>query len=89
NYAAAPPELVRRALDIAAVCAEFGVPLRAAALRFPVGHPSVVSAVVGAASPEEVRDNAALFTYEIPDGLWSALVERGLLDEDIPLPAPV
>ncbi|QNA72570.1 aldo/keto reductase [Streptomyces sp. So13.3] len=89
NYAAAPPELVRRALDIAAVCAEFGVPLRAAALRFPFGHPSVVSAVVGAASPEEVRDNAALFTYEIPDGLWSALVERGLLDEDIPLPAPV
>lgn len=87
NYAAAPPELVRRALDIAAVCAEFGVPLRAAALRFPFGHPSVVSAVVGAASPEEVRDNAALFTYEIPGGLWSALVERGLLDEDIPLPA--
>ncbi|MDJ0344594.1 aldo/keto reductase [Streptomyces sp. H10-C2] len=86
NYAAAPPELVRRALDIAAVCAEFDVPLRAAALRFPFGHPAVVSAVVGAASPDEVRDNAALFSYGIPAALWPALVERGLLDEDIPLP---
>ncbi|MCZ4118233.1 aldo/keto reductase [Streptomyces sp. H39-S7] len=87
NYAAAPPGLVRRALDIADVCAEFGVPLRAAALRFPFGHPSVVSAVVGAATPEEVRDNAALFSYDIPAPMWTALVERGLLDEDIPLPA--
>ncbi|MEU3465750.1 aldo/keto reductase [Streptomyces sp. NPDC006733] len=86
NYAAAPPELVRRALDIADVCGEFGVPLRAAALRFPFGHPSVVSAVVGAATPEEVRDNAALFASEIPAAMWDALVERGLLDEDVPLP---
>lgn len=87
DYAAAPPELVRRALDIADVCGEFGVPLRAAALRFPFGHPSVVSAVVGAATPEEVRDNAALFSYDIPAAMWGALVGRGLLDADIPLPA--
>jgi D-threo-aldose 1-dehydrogenase len=87
DYAAAPPELVRRALDIADVCGEFGVPLRAAALRFPFGHPSVVSAVVGAATPAEVRDNAALFSYDIPDAMWASLVERGLLAEDIPLPA--
>ncbi|MEE4544602.1 aldo/keto reductase [Streptomyces sp. V4-01] len=86
NYAAAPPELLRRALDMAAVCAEFGVPLRAAALRFPFAHPSVACALVGAASAAEVRDNAAMFDHDIPDELWPALVERGLLDEDVPLP---
>ncbi|MCL2731603.1 MAG: aldo/keto reductase, partial [Actinomycetia bacterium] len=49
NYQAAPAELLRRAQELAVVCGEFGVPLRAAALRFPFGHPSVVAAVVGAA----------------------------------------
>jgi len=86
NYQAAPAELLRRAQELAAVCGEFGVPLRAAALRFPFGHPSVVAAVVGAAGAAEVRDNAALFGHDIPDAMWHALVARGLLDEDVPLP---
>jgi D-threo-aldose 1-dehydrogenase len=86
NYAAAPPGLLRRALEMAEVCAGFGVPLRAAALRFPFAHPSVVSAVVGAAGAAETRDNAEMFAYDIPDGLWHALVDRGLLDDDVPLP---
>ncbi|MEW2521942.1 aldo/keto reductase [Actinacidiphila alni] len=87
NYRQAPPEVLARAQAIEAVCAEFGVPLRAAALRYPFAHPSVVSALIGAASAAEVRDNAALFTYDIPDALWTALVARGLLDRDVPLPA--
>lgn len=86
NYEEAPPEIAERARRLAAVCAEFGVPLRAAALRFPFGHPAVASAVIGAAGPDEVRDNAEMFGYDIPDELWHALVERGLLDDDIPLP---
>ena len=86
NYAAAPPELLDRALKMAQVCAEFGVPLRAAALRYPFAHPSVVSAVVGAANPDEMRDNAEMFEHDIPDALWHALVDRGLLDADVPLP---
>ncbi|CAG6396813.1 aldo/keto reductase [Streptomyces cocklensis] len=86
DYAAAPQELLDRALDMAAVCGEFGVPLRAAALRYPFAHPSVVSALVGAASAAEVRDNTAMFDHDIPDAMWHALVERGLLDPDVPLP---
>ncbi|TKA08175.1 aldo/keto reductase [Actinacidiphila oryziradicis] len=86
NYEAAPPGILARAQALAAVCAEFGVPLRAAALRFPFAHPAVVSAVVGAAGPAEVRDNATMFSYPVPGGLWAALVERGLLGADLPLP---
>ncbi|WP_329371240.1 aldo/keto reductase [Streptomyces sp. NBC_00669] len=86
NYEAAPTDLIERAQHIQRVCAEFGVPLRAAALRYPFAHPSVVCAVVGAANEAEVRDNAALFDHAIPDDLWHALVERGLLDADVPLP---
>lgn len=86
NYAEAPADLLRRALDMAQVCGEFGVPLRAAALRFPFAHRTVVSALVGAASAAEARDNAEMFAHDIPDDMWHALVARGLLDKDVPLP---
>ncbi|MFH9422234.1 aldo/keto reductase [Streptomyces sp. NPDC017529] len=86
DYVPAPDALVERARRLGEVCAEFGVPLKAAALRFPFGHPAVAGALVGAASPEEARENADLFTYDIPDALWHALADRGLLDTDLPLP---
>ena len=68
------------------MCERHGVPLRAAALRFPFGHPAVVSAVVGASAPEEVRENAWLARLEIPDLLWRELAAEELLDAGLPLP---
>ncbi|MGI5351269.1 aldo/keto reductase [Streptomyces sp. CA-250714] len=89
DYRPASAQLLRRAQQMADVCERYGVPLRAAALRFPFGHPSVVSAVVGAAAPEEVRDNARLTRRRIPTALWQQLVAEGLLDDDLPLPTPL
>ncbi|MFG2225770.1 aldo/keto reductase [Streptomyces sp. NPDC048644] len=86
DYAPAPPAVLARARQLADICAEFGVPLKAAALRFPFGHPAVASAVVGAATADEAAQNAALFTHDIPDALWHTLVARGLLGPDLPLP---
>ncbi|MEW9519063.1 hypothetical protein AB0F14_20905 [Streptomyces tubercidicus] len=86
NYAPAPAPVLDRARQLAAVCAEFDVPLKAAALRFPFGRPAVAAAVVGAAAPDEMAENARLFTHHIPDALWHTLVARGLLDADLPLP---
>ncbi|MFF4697635.1 aldo/keto reductase [Streptomyces chattanoogensis] len=86
NYVPAPAALLERARQLAAVCDGFDVPLKAAALRFPFGHPAVASAVVGAAAPEEATENAALFARDIPDALWHTLVARGLLAPDLPLP---
>ncbi|MGY5130367.1 aldo/keto reductase [Streptomyces nigrescens] len=86
NYAPAPVPLLDRARQLGAVCAEFDVPLKAAALRFPFGHRAVAAAVVGAATPEEMAENARLLTRHIPDELWHTLVARGLLDPDLPLP---
>ncbi|MFE7544812.1 aldo/keto reductase [Streptomyces platensis] len=86
NYAPAPGPVLDRVRQLASVCAEFDVPLKAAALRFPFGHRAVAAAVVGAATPDEMAENARLFTHDIPDGLWHTLVARGLLDPDLPLP---
>ncbi|GAB2794112.1 aldo/keto reductase [Streptomyces daliensis] len=88
DYRPAPDTLVQRAQRLQEVCARHGVPLRAAALRFPSGHPSVASAVVGACSAEEVRDNVRLSAYDIPGAMWHDLVAEGLLDADLPLPTP-
>ncbi|MBD0744280.1 aldo/keto reductase [Streptomyces sp. CBMA152] len=73
DYAAAPPDLLDRALWLKAVCERHGVPLRAAALAFPLRHPAVASVLVGARSAAEVRDAAALFARPVPDALWEEL----------------
>jgi D-threo-aldose 1-dehydrogenase len=86
DYAQAPPQLVRRAQAMEAVCAVHGVSLPAAALQFPLGHPAVVSVVVGARSPEEVTAGARAFAGPVPPALWHDLRAAGLLDAGVPVP---
>jgi D-threo-aldose 1-dehydrogenase len=86
NYAPAAPELVVRAQRMQAVCARFGVPLRAAALQFPTFHPAVATVLVGARSAAEIAENARLFALDIPAELWHALRREGLIDPRAPLP---
>ncbi|MFE7333100.1 aldo/keto reductase [Streptomyces sp. NPDC057565] len=86
DYATAPLDLLSRALDLKAVCERHGVPLRAAALRFPFGHPAVASVLVGTRSATEARDAAAMLAHPVPDTLWAELKERGLLPADVPTP---
>ncbi len=86
DYAAAPDELLRLAMELKEVCERHGVPLRAAALRFPFGHPAVASVLVGTRNAAEVRDAAAMLHHPVPDVLWTDLRERGLLPEDVPTP---
>ncbi len=87
NYAPAPSELIDKALAIRDVCSSFEVPLRAAAIQFPLAHPSVATVVVGARTPAEVDDNLEMMACEIPSDLWAALKERGLMREEAPVPA--
>ncbi|MEX0875799.1 MAG: aldo/keto reductase [Actinomycetota bacterium] len=86
NYATAPSELVERALRIKSVCTSFDVPLRAAAIQFPLGHPSVACVLVGARTPAEVEDNLRMFDVEVPGALWDALKNQQLLRSDAPVP---
>jgi D-threo-aldose 1-dehydrogenase len=87
NYNSAPAEWVAKAQKIDKVCQRYGVPLKAAAIQFPLGHPAVVSVLSGARSVAELEENMAMFQVEIPDELWQDLIKEGLLPEGIPLPA--
>ncbi|MFI6154795.1 aldo/keto reductase [Kitasatospora sp. NPDC051170] len=86
DYATAPEELLSRALELKDLCGRHGVPLRAAALRFPFGHPAVASVLVGTRSAAEVRDAAAMLRHHVPDALWADLKEQGLIPADAPTP---
>src|SRR5262249_40193079 len=88
NYASAPPQLVERALRIRAVCERHGVPLRAAALQFPLGHPAVVTVLAGCRSADEIEDAVRMFETAIPPDLWSELKAEKLLAADAPVPGP-
>ena len=73
DYQPAPGSLVARARRLEEICARFGVPLRAAAARFPMRHPAVASVLIGARSAAEVADAVSLWRPEIPAALWHAL----------------
>jgi D-threo-aldose 1-dehydrogenase len=73
EYQAAPDSLVSRALRLQDTCAGFGVPLRAAAARFPLRHPAVASVLIGARNAAEITDAIRLRSLDIPAALWEAL----------------
>ncbi|MBP2708614.1 aldo/keto reductase [Microbispora sp. RL4-1S] len=79
EYRAADAEVVGRATRIAAICADHGVELPAAALAFPLMHPAVAAIAVGMRSSLEVDEDLRRFETDIPEGLWSDLVAEGLI----------
>jgi D-threo-aldose 1-dehydrogenase len=84
DYVTAAPELVDRALRMQDICQRHGVPLRAAAVRFPLGHPAVASVLIGARSDAEIADAAELPDLDIPGELWRDLQTAGLLPHHLP-----
>ena len=87
DYVPAPPELLERARRLDAVCARHGVPLKAAAIQFPFGHPAVANVLSGARSVAEMEENAQMFELPIPAELWAELRAEGLLGAEVPVPS--
>ncbi len=86
DYASASPDIVARVAALRAAAARFDIPLAAAALQFPLGHPAVASVVAGAHSAEQVRANVEDFRRPIPAAFWDSLVGDGLLAPGTPVP---
>jgi D-threo-aldose 1-dehydrogenase len=87
NYLDPTPEQVEKVRRVQAVCERHGVPLAAAALQFPLGHPAVASVIPGPIRPEHVARNVATFEQPIPAGLWEDLKAEGLMASEAPVPA--
>ncbi|MEU6915437.1 aldo/keto reductase [Streptomyces olindensis] len=85
DYQDAPPGLVRRALAIAEICEAHGTSLPAAAIAFPYTHPHVVNVTLGMRDADQVTRNARLHRHSVPDGLWTDLLDLGLIRPDVPI----
>jgi len=86
NYQTAPADLLERARRIRDVCARHGVPLKAAAMQFPLGHPAVACVVVGCRNVAQLDESLEMFAFEIPSKLWRDLKAERLLPAEAPTP---
>ena len=86
DYVEASPAVKKRVAAIEAVCLRHNVPLKAAALQFPMAHPAVAAIIPGARSAAEVEENFRLLSMTIPDDFWQELRQLSLLPPEAPTP---
>ena len=79
DYAPASPAILERTRAIERICEQHGVPLRAAALQFPLRHPTVATVIPGARDVAEVEQNLRFMAHAIPDAFWQELHQAGLI----------
>lgn len=86
NYAPAADHVIQRAQRIAAVCERHGIPIRAAAIQFPLAQPVVASLATGVRTVEHFDDYPRYMALTIPGGFWEDLRAEGLIDPGAPVP---
>jgi D-threo-aldose 1-dehydrogenase len=86
NYAPAPAGVLAKVAAIEKICKSHGVPLKAAALQFPLHHPCVASVIPGTSSAAELNENLRMLNAPIPKTFWHDLKSAGLMDAHAPTP---
>lgn len=82
-YRAADPVTLERARKLQAICAEYGVPLAAAALQFSLRDPRITSTVVGMTKPERIEQTLGFAQMTIADEVWEKLDAVGFETRDL------
>jgi D-threo-aldose 1-dehydrogenase len=86
NYAPAPEQVMTHVRRLETVCQRYGVPLKAAALQFVLGHPAIPTTIPGVRTVSQLSENLKLLGVHIPSDFWEELKETGLLRSDAPVP---
>lgn len=86
NYADVPSWVVERVRKVEAVCARHNVPMKAAALQFPLAHRAVAAVIPGARSVGELEENFRLLSRPIPADFWADLRKEKILPPEAPVP---
>ena len=87
NYAKAPKEVIDKARALGVVADEFGIPLPAAALQFPLGDEIVCSVIPGPRDKGELEQIITWFKTPIPKEFWSTLKEKKLMEPSATVPS--
>lgn len=86
NYTDASADVLLKVQKVEEVCVRHGVPMKAAALQFPLAHPAVASVIPGARSIEELEENFRLVSHPIPAAFWADMRKAGLIPDEAPVP---
>ncbi len=73
DYAVPSADIMAKAQRLSDACAAFHASLPAAALQFPLRHPTVVSVIPGLVGADQVADTMTRLSTALPDALWPAL----------------
>ena len=87
NYAKAPKEVIDKARALSVVADEFGIPLPAAALQFPLGDEIVCSVIPGPRDKGELEQIVTWFKTPIPKEFWSTLKAKNLIEPSAAVPS--
>ena len=78
--------MLQKVLAIEGLCNDHQIPLKAAALQFPLGHSLVASIIPGALQPVQVLENRQLLEHPIPSAFWDDCKSANLIRSDAPTP---
>jgi len=87
NYAKAPKDVIDKARALGVVADEFGIPLPAAALQFPLGDEIVCSVIPGPRDKGELEQIVTWFKTPIPTEFWSTLKAKNLIEPSAAVPS--
>lgn len=86
DYEPAPDHIIKRVQSIENVCDQFDVPLIAAALQFPMAHPTVCCVIPGMGNAKRIKQTIDYYELRIPADFWAELKGRELLPDGCPVP---
>ena len=70
DYAPASETVLTSVRALEEIAARHDIPLAAAALRFPLEHPTVASVLIGTAKSSSLARNLALLDLDVPAAIW-------------------
>lgn len=86
EYAAASPEILAKVQKIKALCEQFEIPIKAAALQFSLANPASAAVIPGASKPERIAEDHSALNTVVPDDFWHELRKQELVAPNAPLP---
>ena len=86
EYGAVPPAIADKVEKISVLCAEYDIPIKAAALHFSLAHPASAAVIPGASKPGRIFEDHAALKTRVADEFWRELRKRGLVSAEAPLP---
>lgn len=73
-YRPASEAIIGPVKKMEAICAEYSMPLAAAALQFSTRDPRVSSTIMGMSEPHHVEETVRLAEWDIPEDFWTRIL---------------